>query len=177
VNENGVWQKVELAGASSVATRHPSRDVRKKGEVAATINKVGKGAVGAVYGPVALNFLHSHHPYLRAFIGDMARTLFPDPAVRVDGPPCIDVALRLTPDGSPSVHLLNTSLAPRSDRFGITDFIPVVGPVEVTFACPAQPKAVRFLPDGGKLKWSWNDGFVQAVVPKLHVHGAVVADL
>lgn len=176
INANGAWQKVAVEGAEVLATRHPTRDTRKDGEPAATIAECGNGRVAAFYGPVTLTYFHSHQPGLRALIGEAAKRLFPNPAVAVDGPPCIDVALRRTADGKLSVHLLNLAGVQRAGAFLHTDFVPSVGPLKVTIAAPERPKRVRWVPDGGRLKWAWADGKVTVTVPSLHVHGVVVLE-
>ena len=72
-NADGIWQKVELTTARAAGAIYPTRDARKGGQVAATVNAVGKGKVAAVYGPVAAIYFRSHHPWLREFIGNTSR--------------------------------------------------------------------------------------------------------
>jgi hypothetical protein len=173
-NADGTWQKVRLTTARAAGFVHPTRDIRTGGEVAATVNTFGKGKVAAVYGPVASIYFRSHHPWLRDFIGSLVAELFPDPAVTVDGPPTLDVALRETADGRPTVHLLNTAGLPLPDRYGFTDFIPPLGKITLTVKTGTRPKTVTWVPDGGRLDWSWADGRLKVTVPKLEIHGAVV---
>ncbi|MCX6573997.1 MAG: beta-galactosidase trimerization domain-containing protein [Candidatus Aminicenantes bacterium] len=173
-NADGVWQKIKPKTARAAGFIHPTRDVRTGGEVAATVNAFGKGKVGAVYGPVASIYFRSHHPWLRDFIGGLASELFPDPAVTVDGPPTLDIALRRTPDGRLSVHLLNTAGMPLPDRYGFTDFIPPLEGIILTIRTEARPRSVAWVPDGGRLEWSWAEGRLKVAVPKLKIHGAVV---
>ncbi len=174
VNADGVWQKVTPTMAEAVGRRYPTRDTRKDGEVAATVVARGQGKIGAVYGPVALAYYRMHHPSLRGFIGDIVTRLFPEPAVTVDAPPCVEVALRRTAKGKLSLHLLNCAEVQRADRFLSTEYIPEVGPIEVRMSVADQPQRVRWAPDGGRLKWSWVEGILSVTVPKLHIHGVVV---
>jgi hypothetical protein len=173
-NADGVWQKVRLTTARPAGFIHPTRDTRKDGEIAATLNAFGQGKVAAVYGPVASLYFRSHHPWLREFVGGLVAELFPGPAVRVDGPPTLDVALRRTRDGRLSVHLLNTTGMPLPDRYGFTDFIPPLEEITLTIRAEARPRSVTWVPDGGRLEWSWAEGRLKVVVPKLKIHGAVV---
>jgi hypothetical protein len=175
-NADGVWQKVELTTAQAAGFVYPTRDTRKGGEVAATINVCGKGKVAAVYGPVASIHFRSHHPWLRDVIGSLAGQLFPDPDVKVEGPPTLDVGLRRDADGRLSVHLLNTTGLPVPDRYGFTDFIPPVGPVRLTIKRAARPSAVSWVPDGGRLDWTWSDGLLRVTIPRLEIHGVVVVE-
>lgn len=176
VCENGIWQNVKPISAETLAMRYPSRDPNRDGEVAATSAVYGKGKVAAVYGPICINFLRTHHPYLRKFIGDTARELFTNPAVEVDAPPCVEVALRTTKDGKLSVHLLNTSNMQESEDRITFDFIPPVGPIEVRLKVAEKPEKVEWVPDGGCIKWSWDDGILTAQIPKLDIYGILVVD-
>jgi len=175
-NANGLWQIVKLTTAQAVGFVYPTRDTRKDGQIAATVNSFGKGKVGAVYGPVASIYFRSHHPWLREFVGGLAAELFPDPAVKAEGPYCLDLSLRTTRDGRLSVHLLNTAGMPLPDRYGFTDFIPPLEDIRLTVKTPAKPKSVTWIPDGGTLEWSWSNGLLKVNVPKLKIHGVVVID-
>lgn len=176
VNENGIWQKVKPVSAEALAFRYPFNDPNRDGEVAATFNVYGKGKVAAIYGPVCINYSHTHHPYLRKFIAEMARKLFANPIVEVDSPPCVEVALRTTKDGKLSVHLLNTSNMQESDDRIAFDFIPSVGPIEIKLKVTEKPESVRWVPSGGRVKWNWKDGVLTARIPKLEIYGILVVD-
>ena len=173
-NAPGLWQKVKLTTALAAGFIHPTRDTRRAAEVAATVNTYGKGKVAAVYGPVASIYFRSHHPWLREFIGQVVKELFA-PAVRFEGPPTVDVSLRRTKDGRLAVHLLNKTGMPLPDRYNFTDFIPAVENIRVAVACP-KPRTVAWVPDGGKLDWSWKDGWLSVTLPRLQIHGAVVVE-
>ena len=51
-----------------------------------------------------------------------------------------------------------------------------MGPIEVKMKVTSKPKRVSWVPDGGKLKWSWEKGVLSVTVPKLHVHGVIVVE-
>jgi len=106
----------------------------------------------------------------------MTKELFPEPAVIVDGPPALDVALRTTKDGKMSLHLLNRSNLPLPDRYNFTDFIPAAGPIAVRMRLAAKPKKVTLVPDGTKLKWTWKKGWLTAAIPQVHIHSVLVVD-
>jgi hypothetical protein len=173
---NGEWQQVKPTTAKASGFIYPTRDTRRDGQIAATINSFGKGKVGAVYGPAASIYFRSHHPWLREFIGGLAAEIFPEPAVRVEGPYSLDVALRTTRDGKLSVHLLNTANMPLPDRYSFTDFIPPLENIRLTIKTATRPKSVAWVPDGGQLDWSWSDGRLSVTVPKLKIHGVVVIE-
>jgi hypothetical protein len=173
---HGAWQAVKPTRALTTGMRHPTRDVSTGGEVAATVAPCGKGAVGAVYGPLALVYFRTHHFALRRFIGRMAECLFPEPAFRTDAPPCVDHALRRSADGKLSLHLLNLASAQRADRFLSADCIPPVGPITVMLRVRKRPTGVRWVPDGGRLKWNWSRGVLTVRIPQLAIHGVLVVE-
>jgi hypothetical protein len=172
----GAWQEVEPTTAEPVAHRYPTRDFRQDGSPAATVVSFGKGKVGAVFGPLALAFFQSHQPGLRLLTRELAASLFSEPRVEVDGPPILDIALRRTADGRLSLHILNRSGFPIPDRHNFIDFVPPVGPVRVCLKLPDRPRSVLWMPDGGKVTWTWMKGRLEATIPSVHVHGILVAD-
>ncbi len=173
VSVNGVWQKVSLTTAEAVGQRFPINDTSKNGEIAATVNKHGKGTVGAIYGPVGPKFLRQHHPYLREFIGQVAARVWPEPDVMIDGPPCLDVSLRMMKQGQIAIHLLNRANVPTSIDYSLIDYVPPVGPVNVRLHLPEKPHAVQWVPGDKSLKWSWTDGMLKVIVPSVDVHGVI----
>ncbi len=175
-NCDGPWQKVGLTTAEATHRRTPTLDRRKGQEPAATVAAHGKGKVAAVYGPVALACFRTHHPVLRAVVGELAEQLFPHPAVTVAAPPCVDAALRRTADGRLCLHLLNLANAQRADRFLATDFVPSVGPITVRLSVPHEPQKVSWVPDRDELDWTWREGQLSAAIPALHIHGALVVE-
>lgn len=176
VNESGVWQSVKTTTAESFANRYLYKDTNRDGETAATIASYGKGKVGAVYGPVCLNFANTHHPYLRTFIGDMASAMFKNPAVKIEGPAYIDISLRKTEDGKLSLHMLNTLNMQDANNRVSFDYIPAVRNIKVKMKVDNEPQKVRWMPEGKQLKWKWDNGIMTTTVPELHIHGAVVID-
>jgi hypothetical protein len=176
VNANGRWQTVAVRTARPAGFIYATRDTRKEGRVAATVASAGKGKAAAVFGPVGSVFFRSHHPFLREFIGGLAREIFPDPAVEVSGPPRLDVALRRTKEGRLSLHLLNASALPLPDRYNFTDFIPPIGPIDLVIKYPSEPGRVTWLPERTRLEWSWQEGKLAVRIPALSIHGIVLID-
>ena len=176
VSLNGEWQRVSVTRATPAAWRYPTRDTRAGGDPAATVISCGKGQIGAIYGPAALAYFRTHHPALRALIGDLAARLFPDPLVTVEAPPCVDIALRRTRAGKLSLHLLNLTNTQRAERFLSTDYIPTAGPIEITLRVAERPKRVRWSPSGRGLAWKWASGLLTVTLKQLAIHGVVVID-
>jgi len=176
VSANGNWQDVTPGAAKAAGFRFPTRDTRKDGKPAATLVDYGKGRIGAVYGPLADIFFRGHHPYIRQFVGDIVRGLFPEPAVMLKGPSTIDVALRKTADGKLCLHLLNRANMPLPDRYNFTDFIPEIGWMDVEIRTQERPNNVIFLPDNATVPWYWREGKLTATIPKVQIHGILVVE-
>jgi hypothetical protein len=102
------------------------------------------------------------------------RRLFPDPAVSLEAPPCVDIALRRSPDGRLCLHLLNLSGVQRAERFLSTERIAPVEAVRVDLKLAEKPESVSWMPAGGELEWSWSEETLTALIPRLEIHGVLV---
>lgn len=173
-NANGAWQRVAPTTAEATHWRTPTLDARQDRQVAATLAAHGRGQVAAIYGPLALAHFRSHAPALRGVVADLAARLLPEPAVTVDAPPCVDVALRRTAAGQLCLHLLNLANAQRADRFHATEFVPPIGPIGVTLAVAEEPGNVTWEPAGTELEWTHDGTTLRTTIPRLHVHGVLV---
>jgi hypothetical protein len=174
VNADGIWQDVALTTAKPLGDRYPTRDTRRDAMPAASIAAYGKGKIAAAYGPLPDVFFRSHAPGLRAFIGRAVKALFPEPKVKIIGPPILDVALRTTANGKLSVHLLNRAGLPLPDRFNFSDYIPPVGPITVEIRMGKKPGRIVLAPGNAELKWEWRDGVARVEVPRVGIHEVVV---
>jgi hypothetical protein len=172
----GAWQAVSATTAQAAGFRYPTRDFRGQGEVAATVATFGKGRIAAVYGPVALGFLRGHHPGIRLFLGGLVSRLFNDPAVTIQAPPTVDIALRRAADGRLTLHALNRTGFPVPDRYNFIDYVAPVGPLEVSLKVETRPKGVLWMPEGKRVKWDWKDGRLRATIPSLKVHGILLVE-
>jgi hypothetical protein len=65
---------------------------------------------------------------------------------------------------------------PLPDRYSFTDFIPPLENIWLTIGTSAKPKSVTWVPDGGRLPWSWSDGRLAVTVPRLKIHGVIVIE-
>ncbi|MCD9023764.1 alpha-amylase family protein [Cohnella silvisoli] len=190
----GKWQDVSLVTAEvlsmryhgeGVHGRHSYLDVRSTGvseehlrqrheAVAATIASYGKGEIAAVFGPVATCFHNSHHPFLRSYVRDIVARLFPDPIVTTDAPYCVDISIRRSSQGELCVHLMNLVNIPVSNRRAFVEYVPPIGPICVRILTDIRPANVMWEPDRTELKWEWEEGAVNVIVPSLSIHGVIV---
>lgn len=175
VNATGKWQKVKPGQAQIVGTRYETRDVRRAGEPAATVADFGKGKIGAIYGPFCDAYFQTHHPWLREFLQPVVEKLFPKPAVKIEAPSTVEIALRKTKDGRLALHLLNRANMPLG-AYRAIDCVPDSGPVRVTLAVPQAPKKVEWIPEGGKIEWNYKDGQLTFEIPNIRIHGVAAIE-
>jgi hypothetical protein len=170
------WWKVTPTAAKTIGYRYATADGRSGREPAATVISHGKGRIAAIYGPISAAFRQSRHPAIRDLLAAVMREAFPNPTVQIDGPSCVDVALRRTREGRLSVHLLNLSKVQRGDQHMKLAPLPAVGPLMVRLRTSKKPAAVRWEPEGSKVDWTWEGGVLRAMVPSLAIHGALVVE-
>jgi hypothetical protein len=163
----GRWLDVEPAGARVLEYRYPTYDARQDGKVAATLH----GNVAAIYGPVGALFAAAHAPAMRHFVRRVVEQLF-QPAVRLEGPPTVEVALRRK-DGSLVVHLVNCTGMQVAGDYAAVDYIPSVGPLRLSVRTARRPRRVTFEPEGRVLAGEWKDGAWSGTAPRLEIHGMV----
>jgi hypothetical protein len=171
-NLKGLWQDVEAAGAEVIAQRYPSTDTTRDGKVAATIRSVGKGMIGAIYGPAGFAFANTHAPATRAFIQTVVERLW-QPSVKVEAPPVVEVVLRRK--GTQTIlHLSNATNMQVATEYATTDYIPSVGPVKISIQLAKKPSTVKVEPGGQVLTGTWANGVWTGTLPSVHIHSAVV---
>ncbi|MCD6284680.1 MAG: hypothetical protein J7M39_02050 [Anaerolineae bacterium] len=170
----GIWQEIEPVTARVLGRRYPTFDPRKHGRPAATVNDLGKGHIGAVYGPLGTVHLKVHTPQIRDFLRAMMADLFPEPMVELAGPPCIDMSVRRKGDRL-LIHLANTAGMQVASAYTILDWVPPVGPLTLRIRMDAPPAAVSQVP-AGAVEHAWQDGVLTVQLPKLEIHAVVVID-
>ena len=157
--------------------RTPMLDDRLLRHPAATINKVGKGAVAYIPAAIFRDFNHNRYPLTRAFVGEVVRKLAGRFAIEVTGPVSVDVALRRK-DTKTIVHLVNrASGIPNQTNNGAIDEIPSVGPVSITVQSAVKPHRVSLALEKGGCTWKYSAGEIRIVVASVHIHAAVVIEL
>ena len=98
--------------------------------------------------------------------------IFPQPQVAVDGPPCVDLAVR-TKDDQILIHLLNTAGMQVTSAYTIRDFIPAVGPLTVRVRMESKPTSVTLVPADVDIEWTWAEDTLSITLPALHIHNVI----
>lgn len=171
-NVRGLWQDFDTVGAEVVEQRYPSTDLTRDARPAATVAKLGKGQIAAVYGPVGAAFAQSHAPATREFLQRVIERIW-RPGLRVEAPPTVEVVVRKK-GGRTIVHLNNSSNMQVASDYATTDYIPPVGPVRLAMEMAKAPVRVRMEPGGSMVQGKWAKGVWTGEVPQVAIHAAVV---
>jgi hypothetical protein len=179
---SATWRMVEPTTARPFGRlgRTPLLDERLLRSPAATLNKVGRGAVAYVPFDLFRFFGGCRYPMVREFAGELTRALAGRQAIRVDGPACVDVVLRRK-DGKSIVHLINrASGIPNRPNDGSIDQIPPVGPLKVEVQVAKKPRKVSLAFEDGTFATEYvaakRGGKVVASIGQVHIHCAVAIE-
>jgi len=174
----GVFQAVTLTTARALAPLlyQQEPELNQRDTAAATLNRVGDGAVAAVHGPVFRSYHQSHYPRLRRFIGDVFQALDAPGLIRIEGPWWIEMAARQR-DGRLLVQFVNRGaagyLAPNRHT---VEHVPDTGPFTVTVPIDERPRRCYLAPDEAGLEWTWRDGVLTARISGLAIHNVLVIE-
>ena len=170
------WRLVKPTTATTLGllgrTSLPDEELTKY--PAATLNRVGQGAVAYISAAVCRDFHRNRYPLIRAFIGEVTkRTVGPLP-ISVSAPLCVDVALRRK-SGKIIVHLINrASGIPNQPENGAIDEIPAVGPVIIRMHLPVAPASISTAWEGETPVSNYRGKRLTITLPRVHIHEAVV---
>jgi len=178
------WRLVKPGTAQSLAPLGtlPFLDQGLLPHPAATVNRVGKGAVAYIPGNVFRAYNSTRYPLLRDFVHEVVRALAGRLEIEVQAPACVDVVLRQK-GARKIVHLLNRAsglLSPNLPNSRAVDEIPPVGPVTLQMKLPQKPKQVSLAFEKAPLQWEYvaggKGGKLKVVVSAVHIHAAVVVE-
>jgi hypothetical protein len=173
-NAGGLWQDVEPAGAEALEQRYPSHDSTRDGKCAATLNRLGSGSIAAIYGPTGADYAATHSAALRQFIRRIVARMF-TPMVEIQGPPTIEVALRRK-QGRLLVHLSNCTAMQVGADYPVIDYMPPVGPIQVSLRLDRPPRRATLEPGGTPVAGVVRDGVWRASIERLDLHSVLAVE-
>jgi hypothetical protein len=136
--------------------------------------QMGEGTVTSLHGNIFRDYLQSHSPLARTFIGSLIDRLGIEWEVEVDGPPILEVVTRSQGDLL-VINLINRgageTLSPHRVQF---EDLPAIENVGITVQCETRPSTVSLQPSLDPLPWSWADGILTIKVPSIRIHDIVV---
>ncbi len=172
----GAWAELDPSAGEVIERRFSSVDSRGEGTSAAVLVQTGAGKIAVIGGPLGGSYAVHHAPALHEFLQRVVARVF-TPIVNVAGPATVEIALRKKSDSHWILHLSNMTGAQAGAEYAVVEWVPSVGPLEVTLRLPRRPARVRWEPDGRDLKGSWEGASFRTIVDRLEVHGAVSIEM
>ena len=162
-------------GARAFGRLYQADDDRGPWEPAASVARLGKGAVAAVHFDVGARYVEGRTTVLRDFLSALVRELFPRPMVEVAGSHSVDLAVNRK-DGRLCVNLVNTAGEHANPEVHTFDEIPPVGPLTVTVRLPKKPRRITRHPGGRSVRFAWRKGEAVVRLPRLAIHDILVVE-
>ena len=150
-------------------------DTKGSSDPAATIRKLGKGTIAAVYLNLGERYLNARTATARNFLNGLVRELFPEPLVEVTGSRHVDVIAKRI-NGKHVVNIVNTSGKHENDKIFVFDDIPSVGPLSVTIRSDRKPRNVDLEPGGRTVSYTYNGGKIRLTIPRLEIHDIIMVE-
>jgi hypothetical protein len=172
----GRWQPVTPRSGTEVWTylldqQEPAKDVTDR--VGVTRNRIGRGSVIAVHGPLFENYYRDHYPLLRDFIRDLIDRLEIDWLVTLDAPPRLELILRQK-EGRLLVNLINRGSGETlSPRRVVVEELPPVEQITLRVRRPERPRSVSVFPADRPADWTYAAGLVTIHLPRVDIHSVV----
>jgi hypothetical protein len=176
------WRLVK-AGKAQVLARLGATQLRDEQLLpppAATLNRVGKGAVAYLPCNLFRDYSANRYPLIRDFVHEVVRALAGRLEIEVQAPPSVDVVLRRQ-GARKIVHLLNRSTGiPTGPSSGVVDEVPPVGPVTLRMKLAHEPTQVSLAFEKAALTWKYTagrtGGILKVEVPAVHLHAAILVE-
>jgi len=144
---------------------------------AASIHKIGKGKIAAVYTELGRTYYNETTTVVRDFISAVMRELLPEPVVEVRGSHRVDVVVnRIKLDGKQrlAVNLINMAGPHRDVNVYTFDDIPPVGPLAVQIRLDQKPQRIVRQPGDEEMSFDYQDGAVTMLVPNVKIYDIYV---
>ena len=169
-----LWQGVKPGRkARSFGTFRPADEANGPAHPAATLARVGRGTIAAVWLNLGERCADGKTPAARDFLDAVAREIFPKPTVEVRGSHDVDVSLARN-HGKLQIHLVNTSGPHATQPF--VDAIAPVGPLQVTLRAGSRPKRITIEPGGRAVEFKHAGGQTLFTVGEVPIHSVAVVE-
>ena len=171
-----LFQKAELSGRAKIFGKvHRDNDVESPSEPAASITSYGKGQIAATYLNLGERYRNGATAVGREFLQALVRELMPEPLVTVTGSRYVDVSVNRK-DGKLAINLVNTAGPHGNGKVFVFDDIPVVGPLSIAIRYGKKPDKVTLEPFGRTIDYTYREGKIHVIVPRLAIHEIIVVE-
>jgi hypothetical protein len=169
-------QKAKLGPrARAFGQLYSEDDLRGPWDPAASVARLEKGRIAAVYCNLAERHVNGRTSVARDLLGALVRDLFPKPLVEVSGSHCVDVSV-MRSRGRLAVNLVNTAGPHAEASQYVYDEVPALGPLAVVVRTSGSPAKVTLEPGAQALEFTRRDGALHVVVPRLEIHRVLVIE-
>ncbi len=149
---------------------------RRESVPAATLRRVGKGAVAVIPGPIFRAYYQGRYPDLRRFIAGILTAMEPSGLARMEGPWWIEMAARKRGD-TLLIQLVNRGVGGYlSPNRHIVESVPDTGPFTVRIPVEKKPSRCFVAPGDKAVEWSWTEGELTAKLPGLGIYDILVVE-
>jgi hypothetical protein len=185
-HQGGAWTEVEIfpwrevkpttaKGFAPLTTTLFDED--KTDYFAATINRVGNGAVAYIPCDVMTYYYNCRYSTLRSFAAEVVAKLAPDFSYEIQAPAAVETVLRRKGDAR-YVHMLNrASGMPVFENIMGAQQPPASGPVSIKIRLDKRPESVRLLFESGNMQWEYTNegesGILSALIPSVYIHSVL----
>lgn len=120
--------------------------------------RYGNGAITGIFTTLLTREIASKQDALEQLLTTMTNTLFPNPAITVDGPDQLHVNAT-TKNGEKIFHLVNTNFQNAA-----------AGPLNVSLRLTSKPSAIVLQPGNRQLAFVYNNGTANFTVPGIDIY-------
>ena len=141
--------------------------------VCATVRQLGLGRIAGVYFDFGQSYISSRTTISQQFLQDMVEALFPNPIVKINGNPNIEVVLRQRGDEL-LINLINLNGPHDNETVCVYDDIPAVLDISMAINVGDEPSSVILAPENIEMDFSYENGVIKLVVPEVKIHQIIV---
>jgi hypothetical protein len=142
----------------------------------ATVNRCGKGKIGAIYTDLSQVHEYYRNPVFNNLLKTVVNLLDPYPILKVEGSNEVHTVLGRK-NGNILIHLINSSGHHADENFfGYNELRPTPE-LNISLKVNAQPQKVILQPYGKELKFNYINGDIKFSVPPIEVYDIVVVIL
>jgi hypothetical protein len=136
---------------------------------AVTLHRYGRGQVACVGAPLFASYRRYYDHHLAAVALHVIDRLLPDPLVRLDGPPNVEVSAMRRGDDL-LVHLVNHNARERRSNWfaAVVQFMPELRDLAVSVRTSGAPVRVLSMPGEQEPDAVESGGYLRVTVPRLH---------
>jgi len=172
----GDYQQVTLKeGTKGFGSFYTEQDLRFPDGIPASVCKLGKGKIAAVYISLGSNYQKRKAPVMREFLSGLVKELLPEPLLTVTGSHLVNITLNKLGD-SYAINLVNMAGEHADKNVFAYDELPAIGPLEIILQLAKKPKKVMLQPENIEVNYIYKDGKISIVIPALAIHSIVIID-